>query len=431
MMKGSLFTMNEKLANAIKLIEEGQHEDGLTQIDTLVNEPETDDETKRTIAELYFELGLVDRSIVIVEELMFQYPEHGELFAFAAECYSELGKEDEAIDMLTEIKQDDDSYIQAQLLLADLYESQGLEEVAEQKLIEALKNEPNDSVLQFGLGEFYLNRGDYNHAISYYRKAIHQGDLPDELPIQPQLRLAEAYSATGEFEDALLYYKEGLDEEETTDGLFGYGFTALQLEDYETSVKAFNRLLEMDPDYTTVYSYLAKAFIALNQREEAMTVLQDGIKKDEFNEDLYLELARLHLKSGENKEGRQYLEKVIALNPSNVTAVKELLAYFEENEDFESVLELLSFLDDYNEYDPVYERYRGKALFEDDQVEEALEAYEVALNSLTRDDALLEEAAFTFLASNKKEKGIKLLEELFKAYPERYDIEERLIDLKD
>ncbi|WP_280768213.1 tetratricopeptide repeat protein [Salipaludibacillus daqingensis] len=420
--------MNEKLAGAIKLIEEGQHEEGLKNIEAL--EVSADDETKRTIAELYFELGLVDRSVILVEELMFTYPDHGELFAFAAECYSELGKEDEAIEMLSEIDKGDAAYIQAQLLLADLYENQGLEEVAEKKLLEAIKNEPGNAVLQFGLGEFYLNRGDYQQAISNYKKAIHQGNLPDELPIQPQLKLAEAYSITGQFEDAMNYYREGLEEEETPDGLFGFGYTALQIDDIDTAVKTFTRLLEMDPDYTSVYPYLARAFIAQKKLDEATDTLEEGIKKDEFNEELYLELAKLQFSKGLHSEGKVFLEKVIALNPSNLSAVKELLIYFDKEEDFEGILDLVTFLDDYGEFDPVYERYRAKALFEQDDMKGAAEAYDTALQSLSRDERLLEEAAFTFLAVKNKEKGIALLEELLLLQPDRLDIEERLIDLK-
>ena len=188
--------MNEELQIAIGLIEQGRHEDGLLKIEKISKT--TDDESKRTIAELYYELGLVDRAIHIIEELMFKYPESGELFAFAAECYGELDKEEEAIDMLNEISEEDPAYLQSQLLLADIYQNQGLEEVAEQKLLQAEKTAPDEPVLQFGLGEFYLSRGDYQRSIPYFKKVIQQ-KLSEDHPLNPYLRIAEAYSATGQF----------------------------------------------------------------------------------------------------------------------------------------------------------------------------------------------------------------------------------------
>ncbi|GEL07407.1 tetratricopeptide repeat protein [Salisediminibacterium halotolerans] len=419
--------MNEKLAEAISLIESGEHEQGLKNVESLI--PEADDETKRTIAELYFELGLVDQSLNLLQELMFRYPDHGELFAFAAECYGELGKEDEAIDMLNEVSKDDPAYVQARLLLADLYEADGLEEVAENKLLEALENEPDHPVLQFGLGEFYLNRGDYQKAISYYKKVVHQGQLPNDLPIEPKVKLAEAFSATGQFEEALVYFREGIEENETPDALFGYGYTAMQVEEYDTAVKTLTRLLEMDPDFTTAYPILARANVALKQYDNAMQILQDGIKRDEFNEELYLELAKLQMSRGEGEEGKTFLEKVIALNPSNVSAVKELLNYFDENEDYESVLELMAFLDDYREFDPLYERYRARALFEENETTEAAEALDRVLTSETDDERFLEDASEIYLAAGNYDKALPILKQLFELYPEREDLAERIEEL--
>ncbi|SDN36990.1 tetratricopeptide repeat protein [Alkalicoccus daliensis] len=421
--------MNEKLQEAIKLIEDGYHEEGLTKVENIIEG--ADDETKRTIAELYYELGLVDKALILAEDLMFKYPDHGELFAFASECYIELGKEEEALDMLNEINEKDPAFLQAQLLLADLYESQGLEEVAEKKLLEALKHMPNESVLQLGLAEFYLNRGDYQQAISYYKQAVYQGNLPDDLPVDPQVRLAEAYSASGQFEEAIEHYKEGLKKEPTADGLFGLGYTSLQLEDYITAVDAFNKLLEQDPDYTSAYGALAKAHMAMKNWDEAREALKEGISRDEFNEELYLEMAKLQLSQGETEDGREFLKRVIAMNPSNVSAVQEALFYYDDVEDYKEMLELIRFLDDYHEFDPMYERFRAKALFEEDDIQGAAQAMDVALSSSDRDERLLEDAAMVYLANRQKNKALPLLEEVLSHDPDREDIRFRIEELKE
>lgn len=416
--------MNEQLAKAIQQIEQGYHEEGLQAVESLI--PKADDVTKRTIAELYFELGLVDQSLVLLEELMFQYPDHGELFAFAAECYSELGKEDEAIDMLSEVKKGDPAFIQSRLLLADLYEADGLEEVAEKKLLEALEEEPEDAVLQLGLGEFYLNRGEYQKAIYYFRQVILQKKLPEEFPVDPELRLAEAYSAIGEFENALEHYKLGLGEEEPPDALFGYGVTALQLDDTETARSAFERLLDADPDYTTAYPLLARSLIKDQLYDEAIAILDEGIKKDEFNEDLYLEMAKLQVSKGDLEEGKSFLQKVIALNPSNLSAVKELLLLLNEQEQFDAMHDLITFLDDYGEYDPLFERYRGKILLEEDDTQGAAEAYLQALDGLSEDEVIMEEALEAFLASGWRNQAVSLLKRLTQRQPDREDLVQQL-----
>ncbi|WP_026689496.1 tetratricopeptide repeat protein [Alteribacter aurantiacus] len=419
--------MNETLEQAIELIESGKHEEGLNKVKKAFET--ADDETKRTIAELYFELGLVDRAIEVVEDLMFRYPDHGELFAFAAECYIDSGKEDEAMEMLLEVHEDDPVYAQSQLLLADLYENQGLDEVAEQKLLQAINKAADEPILQYGLGEFYLNRGDYNKSIPYYKKAIHDDQLPDDDQINPSLRLGEAYSATGQFEEALSNYKKGLEKKVDPDGLFGYAYTALQMKDYELAVEQFERLKVLDPSYTTLYPYLSTAYRHLSQTDKALDVINEGIARDEFNESLYLEAARIQFSKGLNEEGRTFLQKVIAINPSNVEAVKELILYFENTDSYDELLELVSFLEDYQETDPLFDRYKGKALYENDRVTEAADAYEKAILAYGDDPEILEEAAFAMLEAGRREKGMDLLRKIIQIDPQRQDIKERLEQL--
>ncbi|MCD8511438.1 MAG: tetratricopeptide repeat protein [Bacillus sp. (in: Bacteria)] len=424
---GGVFLLDSKLERAIQLIEKGQHEEGLIQIEEV--REKAGDEMKRTIAELYYELGLVDRALEIIEELMFRYPDHGELFAFAAECYSELGKEDDAIDMLTEIKKDDPVYVQAQLLLADIYQSQGLEEVAEQKLLSGEKAAPNEPILLYALGEFYLSRGEYQQSIPYFKKVMYEKKVVDEAGLNPFLQIAEAYGATGQFEDALINYRKGLEIGEDPNGLFGYGYTALQMGEFETSIKQLTRLKEIDPDYTTVYPFLAKAYRHQNQLKEALIVLEEGLRRDEYNEELYLEMAKAQFASSNVEAGKDYLQKVIAINPSNLTAVKELLLYFMDSEDYESVLDLLSFLEELGEYDPLFERYKGKALYEVNDLGNAIKAYANAVEEFGEDEEILEEAAFAYLEAGEKESGIKLLHKIIELNPERLDVKERVSHL--
>ncbi|WP_444685625.1 tetratricopeptide repeat protein [Alkalicoccus luteus] len=423
--------MNEELRNIITRIENGEHEEALTDLEQLT--VKADDETKRTAAELYFELGLVDRSLPIIEELLFKYPENGELFAFASECYMELGREQEALDMLNEIDSSDKAYLQARLLLADLYESQGLEEVAEQKLLEAKEVMPEEPLLQLGLGEFYLNRGDYQQAVSWFRKAVLGGKLPEDLPINPHVRLAEAYSAAGQFEEAVDHYKSGMEKDETPDGLFGLGVTSLQLERYTEAADALEKLIEQDPDYTTAYSVLGRVYIAVKKWDEAADILKQGIARDEYNEELYLQMARLQLSRGEETEGRSFLSRVIAMNPSNVSAVKEALYLYEERGDFEEVLDLIRFLDEYNEFDPLYEWFRAKALFEEDDVSGAAQAVDAAFSDgLGQDDSLmLEEAADIYFAAGRAEKAVAALKAALQADPDRLDLETKIEDMEE
>ena len=83
---------------------------------------------------------------------------------------------------------------------------QSLDEVAEQKLLLAAKKAPNEMIISYGLGEFYLGRGDYIKSIPYLKKVVHS---KEQIPnVSVELLLAEAYSASGQFEDAMMYYEK-------------------------------------------------------------------------------------------------------------------------------------------------------------------------------------------------------------------------------
>ncbi|MBB5172876.1 tetratricopeptide repeat protein [Texcoconibacillus texcoconensis] len=420
--------MKETFEAIIEKIDQGDIEQALNDAEDLLKEG--DDDTKRHVAELYFELGLVDKAKVIIEELMFRYPDHGELFAFAAECYIDLGEEDEAIEMLTEIAEDDPAYLQAQLLLADLYQSQGLEEVAEQKLQTAEKKAPDEPIIQYSLGEFYLSRGDYNKSVSYYKKVNHQKDasLPKEL--KPELRLAEAYSATGQFEEALDYYEQGLQKDEEPQGLFGYGYTAMQVEDYDLAIKQFHRLKEVDPSFTTVYPYLSRALRMKGMSEEALEVVKEGMNHDEFNEELYLEAGRIALAQGKAAEGEEHLRKVIALNPSNLEAVRELLFFLQEDEQHEEIEELIDFLEDYGEVDPLFSWYKAKAKYEQDEFDEAVALYDEISAHFEEDLQFVEEMAAICMEAGRIEEAKAKYRWVLKNDTDRHDIEEQLMRME-
>src|SRR5699024_3854265 len=110
---------------------------------------------------------------VIIDELLMYYPQEGELYVFSSELLIDLGDEDGAIEQLSLISEDDEAFLQAQLLLADLYQMQSLDEVAEQKLLAEAKKAPEVIVISYGLGVFYLERGDYLKSIPYLKKAVH------------------------------------------------------------------------------------------------------------------------------------------------------------------------------------------------------------------------------------------------------------------
>ncbi|OIJ14799.1 hypothetical protein BKP37_07420 [Anaerobacillus alkalilacustris] len=417
--------MNIGIKKAIKLIDEGRVEEALKQLKK-TNET-ADHDSKYSIAEIYYDLGLVDLAKEVIEELLIYYPDEGELYTFMAELLIDLDEEDEAIEMLLEINENDPVYVQGQLLLADLYQLQGLDEVAEMKLLNAEKKVPNEPVVQFGLGEFYISRGDYVKSIPYYKRA-----LPFQKNLEGTniaLRLAEAFSASGAFEEAITYYEEGICNNPTIDDHFGFGYTVLQLGNFPTAINQFEKVIDMDESYSSVYPYLGEAYEEDGQIREALQIIKRGLEIDEFNENLYIQGARVSLNNGYVVEGEQYLRKVLAINPSNFESANMLANLLKKEERFSELDDLITYLKELGEEDPLFDWFLATAKRELDEFEEALQIYESLSNNFSGDSDFLEEFGQILLEAGKREKSKDVLTKAYELDQTKGYIKELLFDL--
>ncbi|OIJ15838.1 hypothetical protein BKP35_02270 [Anaerobacillus arseniciselenatis] len=419
--------MNIGIKKALKDIEAGNMEEGLAQLKK-VNET-ADHETKYSIAEIYYELGLVDLAKEIMDELILLYPDEGELYTFMAELLIDLDQEDEAIEMLLEIKENDHVYVQAQLLLADLYQLQGLDEVAESKLLIAEKKVPDEPVVLFGLGEFYLARGDYLKSIPYYKRVLASNEDLDGTNIA--LRLAEAYSATGYFEEAITYYRDGMNGDKIIDDHFGYGYTAFQLNDYPVAIKQFETVIDMDESYSSVYPYLSEAYEEEGQVHEALQLIKKGIEIDEYNEALYVQGARISFNNGFISEGEEYLRKVVAINPANFEAVNMLGNFLKKEERYDELQELILHIKELGEEDPLFDWFLASAKWELDECDESLKLFEQITVSLSHDSDFLEEYGQVLLEAGYRQKGKEMLEKALNIDASKTHLQEFLFHLNN
>lgn len=434
------FSKNEKkykegvkiplLANieeAIQLVESGNVEKGLEELNSLQKNATHDE--KYTIAECYVNWGLLSEAKELVDELLLLYPDEGQLYILAAEIFIDLENEEEAIDLLHEVKDDDPSYIQSLVLLADLYQLQGLDEVAEKKLLDAKKRAPNEILIDFGLGEFYLSKGEYKKSIPYYRSVLHQEEKIGDRNVH--LCLAEALSMSGEFEEAFELYDKGLKDKADLHSLFGFGFAAYQIERYEIAISKWQEVKDIDPEYAGVYIHLAKAYEQEGAVDEALQIAREGIKVDEFNKELFLYAGKLALKISKRAEAESLLRGAITLDPGYIEAVLTLTKLFIHEERFEDVVDCITYSNEFGEYDPHFDWDLGTAKKELELYKDALNHYQNAYNAFKDNVNFLEEYAQFLLEEGMRQDAAKMFKRILTLDPTRTNIEEELIRLED
>ncbi|WP_413523957.1 tetratricopeptide repeat protein [Carnobacterium divergens] len=286
------------------------------------------------LADTLYELGFLDETKAIYEQLLKEFPTDDELKIGLAEISIESDAIDEAMDWLLEIEEDSPAYPQALLVSADLYQVQGLYEVSEQKLLQAKEILPQEPILTFALSELYFTMGKYAQAIHGYEELLAQG-IDDMTGINLSARCGSAYSAVGDFEQAIPYLETGVEENESTDLLFELGFTYLQNKEFRRASETLFKLKELDPSYTSLYPYLAKSLEEENQLDKASEVIREGLRVDQFNHELFYYAAQIFLKLDNEEQAETYLEEALALEPESEVIQLELTNLFIKQDRFE------------------------------------------------------------------------------------------------
>ncbi|WP_369900361.1 tetratricopeptide repeat protein [Bacillus manliponensis] len=417
----------QKFEQAVTHIENGELEKGLQLLKEQVKKGT--DEEKYHIARYYYTLGLVDEALEIVEDLRLLYPEESEFSLFLAELYIDIDKEDEAIEVLHDIKEDDELYVQALLLVADLYQMQGFDEVAEQKLLKAKEIMPEEPVITFGLAELYSSKGEDVKAIAYYEALLPEQKVMADVVIP--LRLAESLSALGRWEEAIAYYEEGLEEQKDIHSLFGFAFTLYQGEQYQRSIQVWNELKELDPEYASLYMYLAKCYEKEGMLEESFETLQAGIKVDELSVPLYVEFANIAAKCRNMDEAERALQTALKLDPSHLGATLKYAYILKEQEKYEELIMIVENAIDSGETDTqlIWDLAHAKKQLE--MYSEALKHYESAYTSFKNHPDFLEEYGYFLLEEGSRKEAKEVFTSLLQLDPTQTHIEELLYNLED
>ncbi|WP_010284167.1 tetratricopeptide repeat protein [Bacillus timonensis] len=415
-----------RLEDALQQVEDGNVEEGLKALKKL-REYSNDDE-KYTIARNYYKWGFVEEAKEIIEELILRYPDEGELFVFLAEIMIDLDMEEEAIAILEQIAVDDPVYLESLVLQADLFQMQGLHEVSEQKLLLAKEKSDDEPIIDFALAELYSSHGEYGKSIPYYEKVLRESD--EIAGVNVNARIAESYSTTGKFEEALPYYEEAIKKQEDSNTLFGFGVTAYQAKYYKKAIEILSRLKELDPDYSSLYLYLAKAYEEEASLEESFQTLLEGLEVESLNKELHFYAGKISMMLGDKENAEKYLRAAVGIDPGYVEATLQLSKLLLREERFEDVVDCLDNVMSYGEYDEQFEWDLAFSKNKLEQYSDALNHYRHAYTFFKETPEFLEEFGYFLMEDGKRQEAIEVFKELLKLEPMKYEIEELISELE-
>lgn len=385
-----------------------------------------DDDTLYSLAEELYSYGLSTWAKRTYTKLLERYPDEDSLRTALADIAIGEGNDDEALNYLASIQPTSPAYLEALLVAADLYQTQGMFDVSEQKLLTAASLAPDESVIQFALGELYFNTKQYTKAIGCYLDLIKQGIL-NLSQVNLVQRLGLSYAGAGRFEQALGYLEQIHDDQLDNDTLFQLAFTQLQLDRVDDAERNFKKLIDKDSSYGTAYPYLAQIQEDKGDLAQALRTYEEGLAVDEYNTNLYRKTVEIALKLGKTALAEKLLRQALEQDPQNMTLVVQLSNLLVElKKDTENIQLLKQYLGD-DEVDPQLYWNLGRVYARQDQLALAEENYDAARTYLGQQDDFTYDAAFFYRNVGRRDDAL----ECINTYLQKHPNDSTMLDLQD
>lgn len=208
-----------------------------------------------------------------------------------------------------------------------------------------LETEPDNADVYNNLGVAYSCLDDFEHAETYYTKAI---ELDPELA-QAYINLSDLYYKAGDLASAIGTLQRGSYELE--DNLvIAHLLARVYIDDqrYEDAIVELERVLDGQPENYEAFYDLGHVYFELGDYDSAISCFENVIEKKEDSELLYYALAQAYEGNNEIDKAISNYLKAVTVNDQFAIAYKKVGILFMARNDFEDAVE---YFEDYMNFD--------------------------------------------------------------------------------
>ena len=176
--------------------------------------------------------------------------------------------------------------------LGEIERQRGNTDKAMYSLRRAIGIDENYAQAYNNIGIIYYDKGEFEEAAKNYEKAL---SIEDNYP-EAHNNLGNALRSLDKGEEALKHYESAIMLREDYPEAYNNMATVLRDKDMrEESEHAYRKALQLKPDYTEAYNNLASLLIQESELDEALRVLGEGLKVDEKNIPILVNVARVQM----------------------------------------------------------------------------------------------------------------------------------------
>ncbi|CAN2048507.1 type IV pilus assembly protein PilF [Candidatus Magnetomoraceae bacterium gMMP-1] len=205
--------------------------------------------------------------------------------------------------------------------LGEVYMSQAKYNLALKELLKAESLYSDDPYLQNDLGLAYLSKKEINLAVIHFKQALKL--KPDYPPATNNL--GTAYLEQKQWNKAIVCFKQIIENVLYATPHFplsNLGWAYYNKKDYETSVKFYQKALEISPKFAIAQRGLGRTYIKMNKLVDAIEYLEKAIKNAHGFAEAYFDLAGIYELRGNYKKAVQNYKKVMAMVPESSLYIK-------------------------------------------------------------------------------------------------------------
>jgi len=275
---------------------------------------------------------------------------------------------------------------------------------------EVLDIDPNDVDAYGYIGYIYFSQGNYEATIDYYQQAIAL-DPTNRLMLES---LASAYLKNDQKEEAIQTYEAIVAMDNDKDILLKIAHIYAEEEEIDSAQEAYERAIELDPEFSVAYLELGSMLYDMDTFEEAIPFLEKASKYYPDDDVLQKKLAKCYLKTNQLDAAIEQYKSVVAENPDNTKAYFNLAGAYRMKE---MNKEALKTLEDLKKIDPDNIRILLAKADVYVAMNKLTEAEKQANAALAKDATLYE--PYRLLATIKLKQGQKKFEK-YNWYVEEY-----------
>jgi protein O-GlcNAc transferase len=251
-----------------------------------------------SLAKLYYAETQTEQCLEALHRSLALNPEVADLHYTFGQVFERIGDLGQAIAAYQQAIALDPKRVDSFNNLANIFAGAGQYEQASQLLQQALLVVPTHAGLYINLGNALFQGGHTDEAIAAYEKAL------ELKPYTPDIlhNLAIAHEKKGDRAEALEYLAHAFFRERK----------------YEEAISEFYKLLQLKEGEPYIYLNLSECLANTNQEDEALEILQTGLKLHSQNLSFYQRLILVILHCGRNTEALETAREAVQNHPDNL-----------------------------------------------------------------------------------------------------------------